>query len=58
MNTISHLPEHDQQLIVEARSLPFGAIHPEKAQTEEARFIMEDIAHREYRREERMSRME
>ncbi len=51
------LPPEDQKLIAEARRLPFGHIHPEKAKTEEARFILEDIAHRQYRREERDARM-
>lgn len=54
----STLPPEDQQLIAEARKLPYGHIHSEKAKTEEARYILEDIAHRQYRREERDARME
>ena len=48
-------PDSDVELIEKAKTLPFGWIHSEcleKAQSEEAKRIIEDIARRQYHFEE------
>ena len=48
----AHLPEEDQKLIHAARRKPWWDINPEEAKSEEAKSILDEIARREYHRDE------
>lgn len=42
---------YDRQLIAEAEKLPYCHIHPERAHSNEAKWILEDLHRRDYYRE-------